>query len=592
MATVTGMTADRMLAIEQASVVDGDVVGDNLILVTKGGTQINAGSVRGNPGPAGPMGTALSVVSAQPVLDVGVINQIRAGRQLSATDFTKMGLAAPAGLWNLSDLTDASGNGRNLSNKGAVPFGVGIMGSAAGAAVYAGANTQVLYIPDTGAADPFRIKIGSFGCWFRTAKRATTQALLSKWGASGQMGWELYIGSTVISADISLNGAAGTVGVDFVTVNGATDVTDDKWHFAVATNDGTRLRVYIDGALEGSTASSIGFGPSAPLNVGGRQGDAATVSAIPHYGRVDEAFVTSDILSDEQIRNLYCAKLPHALAAQPSSVLMSVRRRRRGGTLLSADFPSQPLRLHNFTAGAVTDEGSQAQVLANPLPGQGVVTPATGADGTKENGYHMSGPHAGLGSTDTGLPSGLASRSYGAWFKTLTPSGTLIGWGGSLGANDVRIVMAANGYLVAYSGGDFTGRSGAIEADGLWHHAVCVEDNAAADGVKRKFYIDGRLVGISTVMNSINLAGANGFRVGSNPTVSTAPVTGQIDGAFVYAGVLTAEQVRALYNKGTQQLAPSLKAAADHVEAQSTTDILVALDTLESSDLVDLAVAA
>ena len=32
MATVTGLTADRMLAIEAASVVDGDVVGDNLIL--------------------------------------------------------------------------------------------------------------------------------------------------------------------------------------------------------------------------------------------------------------------------------------------------------------------------------------------------------------------------------------------------------------------------------------------------------------------------------------------------------------------------------------------------------------------------------
>ena len=56
MATVTGLTAERMLAIEAASVVDGDVVGDNLILTQHGGTQINAGNVRGPQGAPGPVG--------------------------------------------------------------------------------------------------------------------------------------------------------------------------------------------------------------------------------------------------------------------------------------------------------------------------------------------------------------------------------------------------------------------------------------------------------------------------------------------------------------------------------------------------------
>lgn len=53
MATVTGMTAARMLGIENASVVDGNVVGNNLILVTHGGTNIDAGNVRGPIGPSG-----------------------------------------------------------------------------------------------------------------------------------------------------------------------------------------------------------------------------------------------------------------------------------------------------------------------------------------------------------------------------------------------------------------------------------------------------------------------------------------------------------------------------------------------------------
>jgi hypothetical protein len=45
MATVTGFTAERMLVIENETVVDGDVVAGELILVTRGGTQINAGQV-------------------------------------------------------------------------------------------------------------------------------------------------------------------------------------------------------------------------------------------------------------------------------------------------------------------------------------------------------------------------------------------------------------------------------------------------------------------------------------------------------------------------------------------------------------------
>lgn len=47
MSTVTGFTAERMLAIENGTVVDGSVVGDNLILTTKDGTPIDAGNVRG-----------------------------------------------------------------------------------------------------------------------------------------------------------------------------------------------------------------------------------------------------------------------------------------------------------------------------------------------------------------------------------------------------------------------------------------------------------------------------------------------------------------------------------------------------------------
>src|SRR4051812_39368312 len=61
MATITGLTAQRMLEIEAASVVDGEVVSGNLILSTHGGVNIDAGSVLGPPGPIGPVGPVSSI---------------------------------------------------------------------------------------------------------------------------------------------------------------------------------------------------------------------------------------------------------------------------------------------------------------------------------------------------------------------------------------------------------------------------------------------------------------------------------------------------------------------------------------------------
>lgn len=52
MAVVTGLTKERMEAMEAATVIAGAVVGDNLILTTRDDTEINAGNVRGPIGPA------------------------------------------------------------------------------------------------------------------------------------------------------------------------------------------------------------------------------------------------------------------------------------------------------------------------------------------------------------------------------------------------------------------------------------------------------------------------------------------------------------------------------------------------------------
>jgi hypothetical protein len=354
-------------------------------------------------------GSTVPVLSGVPVLDVGMVNQRRAGRQLANADFTALGLSVPIALWNLSDLNDASGNTRVLINKGGVGFGTGINGIANTAAIFTGSTAQALYVADTGAADPFRIKTGSWGCWFRTAKRGTDQFLLSKFrGSAGSYGWYLLVsGANVLRGQVAITGS------DNNNVNGVSDVADDRWHFGVTTFDGTAERLYVDGLLEATLAASGSmFGSPAPLNVGAGNGDGATASDAPHFGRVDEAFVTADVLSDDQVRCLYAAKLTHTLSTQPSGVTLTVNRRRKGATLVVGDFTTQPLRLHNFTGGSLADEGSKAQPLAN----NGTAVAVAGADGALGNAFSFAGAQS-LSASDAGLPAGTASRSYGCWLK-------------------------------------------------------------------------------------------------------------------------------------------------------------------------------
>ncbi len=56
MATITSYTKTKIDSVEAASIVDGDIVGDDLILTRFDGVTINAGNVRGSQGVEGPAG--------------------------------------------------------------------------------------------------------------------------------------------------------------------------------------------------------------------------------------------------------------------------------------------------------------------------------------------------------------------------------------------------------------------------------------------------------------------------------------------------------------------------------------------------------
>lgn len=583
MATVTGLTAERMLEIEAESIVDGDVVGNNLILRRHDGATIDAGPVRGPKGDQG--SAAISVAqSGLPVLDVGIAGQIRAGRQLTVADFTRMGLSTPAGLFNLSDLSNLGAAASPLVNKGSIPFGVGINGLAATAAVFSGSTAQALYISDVGAADPFRIRAGSVGCWFRTAKRSLQQFLMSKDGAPGNRGWQLYVGSgNTVNAVFSADGTNwGNLCV------GITDVADDRWHHAVFTHDGGQTRVYVDGMLEMTVLwNGLMFASSGPLNIGSQNTDATVTGSTPCYGRIDEAFVTSDVLSESQVRLLYCAKIAHGYSAVPFNAMINVHRRRKGAPFVAADFPSTPRRLYAFQNGSLVDAGVDNQALAN----NGAVPFVAGADGSLGGAPQFDGSTQWLSAGAAGLPTGLTDRSVGAWFKTTDDSGGIVTLSGTGTGNDVRYLYFGSNTLRFYDGTTVLDTFRTVN-DGLWHFAVVTIQNTPADGVKVKLYLDGQLVAGSTSFAATN-AGL-GLDIGRQAagTVASDRFNGTIDNVFFTDYALTPEQIRSLYAKGAQDLGASPKNPGDHIEAFDATNVYAIFDQLESQNLIDMAVAA
>lgn len=588
MATITGLTAERMLEIEAASVVDGEVLADHLILTKHDGTTIDAGSVVGPQGPVGPAGSALSVLSSASILEPGIANQRRAGRVLTVADFTTLlGLSTPVGLFNLGTIANL-GSGGALVNKGAVTFGKGITGATPEAAIFSGAVGQALYIADTGAADPYRIPYGSFGCWFKTAKRGASQVLMSKevpaqTAATSAFAFQLLT-SNVLSFQFS-DGAGYPSGT---TVAGTTDVCDNKWHHAVVTYDGGLLCLYVDGMLEMASpcVSRINIGASGPFNIGGLGADSGNNAVGPHYGLIDEVFVTPDVLSEDQVRMLYAAKIAHGAAFTPTKVDLMVRRLRKGAEIVSGNFPAAPLHLYNFLAGVLTDAGS----LNNTLTNNGAAVSCPGVNGLKGNAFNLnSALNQYLSATDTGLPAGTNSRSMGCWFKTLdTGTKAILAYG--TGATAIQIRTVAGGALDVWDGLTQTLSSVPV-CDGRWHFVVLVIDNAAVDQQKTKLYVDGKLMASAQVFSGTTLVGANGFLIGKRSDTA-AYLNGIVDSAFITGNALTAEEISTLYALGSLSLGTSPKSEGDHVERLDATDIYLICDTLESQYQIDLAVAS
>jgi hypothetical protein len=529
-------------------------------------------------------------LATRDVFATGIVGQSVAGRPLLPADFTDQGLAIPTAIYNCSDANDSSGNALNLTNKGVVPFTTGITGAAAEAALFVGTSTQGLWRADTGAADPFRFRTCSVGGWFQISKRAYSAYLVSKINAaSTDRGFALLIDVTNTASFVIGHSAAPTAWQ--AAPLSITDVCDNRWHFLVGSFDGARCRIYVDGVLENSKLLDGAMNGSAgPLNVGGGGAvDASTSGLSPPLCKADAVFLTSDILSEDQIRCLMGIKITHVMSRTPRRVDLSIHRRRRGAILVPTDFPATPNRIYNLD-DLNDDSGNAVTLTANA--GTGSIISVAGPDGVRAGARQYNGAHTGDSATDAALPAALTSCSMGAWIKVADLTATRIFLSYGTVTTGERTMYTSSTGVVSFQDGPTITSSVALVIDGEWHHCVTVIDNAALDGLKVKLYVDGRLNATATTLASTTLVGANRFRVGAR-TDGTVPFSGTIARAFVSPTAFTPEQLLSIYYKAsTQDTGWSPRDPAPHIERLDATNVLLLGDTLEPQDRIELGLTA
>ena len=231
---------------------------------------------------------------------VGSVNQLRAGHILTSTSFQSAIATANISWYGLTNVSETSANGRNLTANGAPVFtDTDIFGTASCFAPD-GIND---YLSSTGSFfGPTAATNFAFGLWFKADNysAASVQALVSNWGA-GAKSYKLQLNSGVFEFVTSSDGTLETTTYlyDATTLSG--------WNQIVVSYSasGTLFNFYLNGnfILSGSLAIYSG---ATSFNL------AAAGGAYWFAGTMDEFFfINGNSLIQDDVTKLYSTKITH-----------------------------------------------------------------------------------------------------------------------------------------------------------------------------------------------------------------------------------------------------------------------------------------
>ena len=161
--------------------------------------------------------------------------------------------------------------------------------------------TSTEYI-DVGNAPALQITDAiTLAVWFRTGSNSIFTGVLSKYNAStSQKAYRLMLHSATLSALFSSDGSTASV-----NLTGGSSMTNNKWRYVVATNDGSgganTARLYVDGILVDSDTGIASIHNSTENAYIGLQ------SGFGFQGLIAYVAIHNVALSDEDVAQNYNA---------------------------------------------------------------------------------------------------------------------------------------------------------------------------------------------------------------------------------------------------------------------------------------------
>ncbi len=231
---------------------------------------------------------------------------------------------------------DVSGNGNTGFINGGVAFGPGHVNTGLN---FDGINGKVL-VPDSASLNPAMITLSAF-----VQVNALTGDIISKDGETFDRQYMINVINGRFRAHI------GTT-TGFWVFDGATTITLGSQHHVAMTYDGTTLKLFVDGVLDGSMAVT-GTIPATtqPVRIGG--GAPIGLPQFYYTGGIDEVRIYNRALVD--------CEVDHLAGGTSQCLLPAVQ---------SADSPSRTFEL--------IDPGLQQDIVDGPLGNLGTAWLANG----------------------------------------------------------------------------------------------------------------------------------------------------------------------------------------------------------------------
>lgn len=325
---------------------------------------------------------------------------------------------------------------------------------------------------------------------------------------------ECYNGSVLFS--LTLN-----IGQKLIS-GGTCPTASSGWHHYAATYDGSIAKLYVDGVVVGSLATSGNIAYSGtPLNIGRYDGGSYTFN-----GDIDDVRLYNRALTQAEVQQQYQSYDSQInLNTSPSAVQNNINAG------LTGSWP------FNGNAKDTTPFGRNGTLFGN-------TTLAANRYGEASRAYAFdgSGDYIDMGS---GTLSGSNDFSMAAWVKStqLTAYSGAIASGVSAGAQSAYIGTVAGAQVGTSNslGGGFYGFNigSGLGVINQWAHVALTYGSGSV-----KLYINGTLTNTATYTPSLS---PGVLRVGRIGTDTIYDFKGSIDDVRLYNRVLSAVEVQALY---------------------------------------------